>query len=190
MDDYWRAVPGYPNYQVSQRGEVHSLVRKKILAQVEGERGYMLVNLHRHGRPRNFLVHRLVAMAFLGAIPRGPRINHKDGDKRNNCLDNLEICTPEQNRAHAARTGLLLRGEANPSSRLTDAKVRAMRQMRAEGAGSGTSLTCSTYPRRPCTWSATERPGGTSSERRPEIQPVALALPQLKSQTARVHLLA
>jgi DNA-directed RNA polymerase specialized sigma24 family protein len=118
---------------VSRRGEVRSLVRKKMLAQVEGERGYMLVNLYRDGRPRNFLVHRLVAMSFLGPIPAGKQINHKDGDKKNNCLENLEIVTPEQNRAHAARTGLLLRGEDNPSSRLTEEQVRAMRQRRDEG---------------------------------------------------------
>ena len=97
------------------------------------ERGYLLVNLYRDGKPRNFLVHRLVAMAFLGGIPRGMQVNHKDGDKKNNRLENLEVVTQEENRAHAMRTGLLVRGEDNPGSRLTDEKVRAVRKLRDEG---------------------------------------------------------
>ena len=133
MGDYWRPVPGFGNYLVSRRGEVWSLVRKRVLAQVEGARGYMLINLYRHGRPHNFLVHRLVVASFVGPIPAGKQVNHIDGDKRNNCLDNLEIVTPQQNREHAMRTGLVVRGEDNPNSRLTDEKVRAIRQRRADG---------------------------------------------------------
>ena len=133
MDDYWRAVPGYSNYLVSRHGEVWSLVRNKVLAQVVGKRGYSTVNLYRDAHPRNFLVHRLVAAAFLGPIPPDKQVNHKDGDKQNNNLDNLELVTPEENRAHAARTGLVVRGEQNPVSRLTDAKVRAIRAQRDAG---------------------------------------------------------
>jgi hypothetical protein len=133
MSDYWRPVPGYPNYLVSRRGEVWSLVRHKALAQVEGERGYLLVNLYRGGRPKNFLIHRLVADAFLGPIPWGMQVNHKNGKKWDNHVENLEIITAEENREHAQRTGLILRGEANPSSRLTEQKVREIRRLRAEG---------------------------------------------------------
>jgi hypothetical protein len=133
VDDYFRPVPGYPNYLVSRRGEVWSIARRKMLSLVEGERGYLCVNLYRCGRVRNFLVHRLVAMAFIGTIPPGKQVNHKDGDKRNNSADNLEVVTPEQNREHAKRTGLVVRGEDNPSSRLSEKDVQAIRKMRAEG---------------------------------------------------------
>jgi hypothetical protein len=133
VDDYFRPVPGYPNYLVSRRGEVWSIARRKMLSQVEGRRGYMLVNLYRGGRVRNFLVHRLVAMTFIGRIPPGKQINHRDGDKRNNRADNLEIVTPEENREHAKRTGLVVRGEDNPSARLSEKDVLAIRRMRAEG---------------------------------------------------------
>ena len=133
MVDYWGLIPGYPNYLVSRRGEVRSLVRNRLLSQVEGERGYMLVNLYSNGRPKHFLVHRLVAAAFLGPIPPGHQVNHKDADKTNNHLENLEIVTPEQNRAHAARHGLIRVGEANPSARLTEEDVRAIRKLRDEG---------------------------------------------------------
>jgi DNA-binding CsgD family transcriptional regulator len=78
-------------------------------------------------------VHRLVVLAFVGRIPRGKQVNHIDGDKLNNDIQNLEIVTPEQNREHAKRTGLIVRGEDNPSSRLTEKDVQEIRQLRADG---------------------------------------------------------
>src|SRR4051794_37680931 len=121
QSDFWRTVPGFPNYQVSRNGEVRSLVRNKLLAQVKSKRGYLLVNLYRDGRPKNFLVHRLVVTAFLGAIPLGRQVNHRDGDKSNNCVENLEVVTQQENLRHAAETGLLRVGEANPKAKLTEA---------------------------------------------------------------------
>src|SRR5206468_2287903 len=96
-DDYWRLVPDYPDYAVSRRGEVRSLKRNKLLAQTRGERGYLAVNLYRDNEPRHFLVHRLVAAAFIGPIPPGMQVNHKDTDKTNNELANLEVITPDDN---------------------------------------------------------------------------------------------
>jgi HNH endonuclease/NUMOD4 motif len=131
-DDFWRPISGYPNYQVSRSGQVQSLTRNRLLAQVRGPRGYYTVNLYRNGRPRCCLVHRLVAAAFLGVIPAGWQVNHMDGRKDNNCLDNLEIVTAEANRLHAQRKGLLRVGEANHKARLTENNVRDIRRMRAE----------------------------------------------------------
>ena len=136
MGDWWRDVPGYEgHYQVSRAGQVYSLKRHRLLAQVEGERGYLTVNLYRNGRPEHCLVHRLVAAAFLGPIPPGYQVNHVDADKSNNRLTNLEIVTPEENRAHAARCGLLrdFKGEANIRAKLTEGKVRDIRRLREEG---------------------------------------------------------
>jgi HNH endonuclease/NUMOD4 motif len=133
-DDHWRPVPGFPNYQVSRNGEVRSIARNKLLNQFEGKRGYMHVNLYRDGQPTHCLVHRLIAEAFLGAIPLGWQVNHKrPNSKRDNRLDNLELVTPEQNRLHAARHGLLKVGESNPRAKLTEEGVRNIRRMRAEG---------------------------------------------------------
>lgn len=132
-DAFWQNVPGYPNYQVSRDGQVRSLTRNKLLSQVKNKRGYRLVNLYREGRPRNFLVHRLVATAFIAAIPLGWEVNHKDGNKDNNGVDNLEIVTPEQNRLHAKQYGLIRRGERNPRAKMTEAQVRDIRRRRAEG---------------------------------------------------------
>jgi hypothetical protein len=133
LESTWRDIANFPGYQVSQRGEVRSLKRNRLLALVPRERGYLAVNLYREGKPHNCLVHRLVAQAFCGDIPPGYHVNHKDGDKANNDASNLEIVTPEENRRHALRTGLIKRGEDNPRAKLTEADVRELRRLHAEG---------------------------------------------------------
>jgi hypothetical protein len=74
------------------------------------------VNLYRDGKPQHFYVHRLVAEAFIGPIPEGFEVNHKDGCKTNANADNLEIVTARQNIQHAIRLGLMssMRGSRGP----------------------------------------------------------------------------
>src|SRR5262249_11235252 len=131
--DMWREVPGSPGYLVSHRGDIMSLKRNRLLAQAETKRGYLAVNLYRDGRPKNFLVHRLVAAAFNGPIPVGYVVNHRNGLKADNRSSNLEICTPEENREHAKRHGLVRSGEQNARAKLTEEQVRTIRRLHAEG---------------------------------------------------------
>ncbi len=134
----WRDIPGYENlYQVSWWGQVQSVRRNRLLSLVLTRSGYLNVNLYRAGNVRHFQVHRLVASAFLGDIPPGYVVNHKDGNKSNNCVENLEIVTAGENSEHARRTGLTpsVRGEANPKAKLTEEQVREMRRLRRRGAG-------------------------------------------------------
>jgi hypothetical protein len=135
MEDRCRPVPDYGGgYLVSRDGEVYSLKRNKLLAKVRIGRDYVRVNLYDGGRVRHHLVHRLVAAAFLGRIPHGFEVNHKDGDKGNNDVSNPEIVTRDENRKHAQRNGLPRRGEANAKAKPTEAKVREIRQLREGGA--------------------------------------------------------
>jgi hypothetical protein len=99
-----------------------------------GPTGYRQVNLYLYGQVKHFYVHRLVADAFLGRIPAGFEVNHKDGNKDNNGVDNLEIFTSEANLQHAREHGLIpMRGEASHLAKLTEREVREIRLARANG---------------------------------------------------------
>lgn len=99
-------------YEVSDEGEVFRVASGigtksgKRLAPGLNRGGYSQVNLSHQGTPSTKRVHRLVAEAFLENPHGYDQINHLDGDKTNNHVENLEWCTREQNTAHALKTGL------------------------------------------------------------------------------------
>lgn len=98
----WKAVPDYPNYQVSSTGEVKSLNynhtgREKILSQGKVTKGYLSVVLVNSSGRRMFLVHRLVAKLFINNPNNYNSVNHKDEDKTNNAVSNLEWCDNRYN---------------------------------------------------------------------------------------------
>lgn len=100
----WRQVIEYEGlYQVSSLGRVKSLKdnndksREKILRQVKLKNGYLKVNLWKNGKIKNCTVHRLVANAFI-PNPSGFRcVNHRNEDKTDNCIGNLEWCDQKYN---------------------------------------------------------------------------------------------
>lgn len=111
MEEIWKQIEdGYEEYQVSNFGQIKSLKSKneKILHLDKDRYGYMNVKLCKNGTMKNFKVHRLVAMAFIENPNGFPEINHKDGNKENNFVENLEWVTKSQNIKHAFDTGLKL----------------------------------------------------------------------------------
>ena len=93
-------IYGCTDYQAdSETGEIISLKGKneKSLKQIINRSGYCRVNLCWNGKHKQYCVHRLVWEAFNGPIPKGLQINHKDENKLNNCLTNLEVVTPQYN---------------------------------------------------------------------------------------------
>lgn len=111
----WRPVPGYEGYyEVSDLGHVRRLKQasgtqtERILKLLpQGHKGeYQSVVLSRHSQIKSFPVHRLVALAFIGPLPRRHEINHKNGIKTDNRPANLEYVTKSENQLHALRTGL------------------------------------------------------------------------------------
>jgi hypothetical protein len=117
--EIWKDIEGYESlYQVSNLGRVKSLervvgcgnkmirVNEKIRKLNPNGNGYLNLLLHKEGVKKAFRVHRLVAEAFIPNPNNLPEVNHKDGDKLNNTVDNLEWCTKSHNETHARKTGL------------------------------------------------------------------------------------
>lgn len=106
-DEVFVMVPGYNDrYLISNRGRIISLNSGSEMAQYVQKNGYAAVKLHTHNVKRTFLVHRLVASAFV-PNPNGlAEVNHIDGDKLNNSADNLEWVTHSQNMRHSIEVGL------------------------------------------------------------------------------------
>lgn len=105
-DEYWRTIPSFPVYSASNYGRIRNDGTGRIMHVFMNPRGYLTLTLRRDSKPIVQSVHRLVAEAFLGGPHPGFDVNHIDGDKTNNCIENLEWCTREENVRHAVRTGL------------------------------------------------------------------------------------
>ena len=98
MIEEWKAVPGYEGlYEVSNKGNVRNVRRNKLLRLSKTKYGYIQVYLYKNGIKTGLTVHRLVAEAFLPNPNNLPQVNHKDEDKTNNNVDNLEWCDAKYN---------------------------------------------------------------------------------------------
>lgn len=92
-EEQWRKIKDHPHYLVSNKGNVYSEYKGGLLKQMKDAYGYSQVNLNRRSKK----VHRLVAEAFIPNPDKLPEVNHKDEDKNNNQVDNLEWCTSKYN---------------------------------------------------------------------------------------------
>ena len=94
----WEQAKGFSKYLVSTEGQVYSLARDVIIPLYESTSGYMRAYIwNNKGKHKQVSVHRLVYMAHVGDIPKGMQVNHKDENKKNNCVENLELLTPSAN---------------------------------------------------------------------------------------------
>jgi hypothetical protein len=137
----WKQIKNTNNrYEVSDTGLVRSMIGKgKALSPKTKSNGYKEVNLHITSLySKMCYVHRLVAESFLGEIPPKYEVNHKDGDKSNNNLSNLEIVTCSQNLIHSyrvlGRKANSKQGSAHFRATVTEEIVLSIRDKHKGGA--------------------------------------------------------
>ena len=97
-------IKGYEGlYAITPEGEVWSYKRKKFLVLIADKKGYLRVNLCKDGKVKHYRIHRLVAEAYIPNPDNLPQVNHKDENKANNCIQNLEWCDAKYNSNYGTR---------------------------------------------------------------------------------------
>lgn len=109
VNEIWKPIKEYENlYEVSNLGNIRN-TKKKVLKCHSQNSGYLQITLYGGNRKkRKYLIHRLVASAFIENINNAPFVNHINGNKLDNSATNLEWCTNSENIKHARHTGLNL----------------------------------------------------------------------------------
>lgn len=102
----------YNGYMISDTGLVTHRFSTELQKTKLHKRGYVLAHIVENGEKKWVLVHRLVATLFIPNPDQKPQVNHKDGNKTNNNVDNLEWVTNAENRRHAVEHGLIAKGDA------------------------------------------------------------------------------
>ena len=143
----WKEIIGYCRYQISNSGRVKSIERKvryknnrhegfriikeKILKIRKNKYGYSSIRLYNeNSKQKDFTIHRLVAQAFIPNPENKPCVNHIDGNKMNNHIDNLEWCTHTENSKHSYDKGLQSKkGEKHHMNKLTENDVIVIRSL-------------------------------------------------------------
>lgn len=148
MKEVWKDVVGYEGfYEVSNLGRVRSVprtypwrgtyhtVRGRILKTHPSADWYPKCHINNGVTRKRAFVHRLVAEAFLPNPRNLPQVNHKDGNKKNSRVDNLEWCDGSTNCTHALKTGLRtpVFGEKSGRAKFKDDDIREIRRMWRKG---------------------------------------------------------
>lgn len=107
MLEKFRDIQGYEGlYQVSTWGRVYNILANKMVHTEVTKKGYLRVDLFKNGARKHHKVHRLVAEAFIPNPAKKPQVNHINGVKTDNFVENLEWCTNRENVVHAYKNGL------------------------------------------------------------------------------------
>lgn len=133
----WKKVYGFDDYLCNEQGEIYSLKRNKIMKTHNDKDGYKQLRLTiEKGKAITVKVHRLIAQTFIPNPENKPCVNHKNGNKKDNTVANLEWCTTKENNTHARQTGLLNDcGVNNSRAVCNEETLKEIRTLIAEGKG-------------------------------------------------------
>ncbi len=123
----------YPNYFVNEQGDVFSTKRGSIkrLKPASLVEGYLKIAIHNNSKGKSILVHRLIAQTFIPNPENKPEVNHKNGIKSDNRVENLEWNTRSENMNHAYSIGLATdnRGENHGRAKVNEKQVLEIRKL-------------------------------------------------------------
>jgi hypothetical protein len=145
IGEIWKPVVGFETfYSVSSLGRIRRDGRAcgtkpgLYLKPRVNRSGYLQIGFRAGANKHFYTIHRVVAVAFIGPCPKGHQINHKNGDKTDNRVGNLEYATPKENIRHSL-VSHPRHGEYNSNAKLTESIVKEIRK-RAKAGASGTAL--------------------------------------------------
>lgn len=119
-------------YYATEDGRIYSVKSARFLSLNKTSNGYLGCSVSINGVEKRKSVHRLVAEAYFGKSDL--QVNHKDGNKENNCISNLEYCTISENIKHSFSIGLKSnKGENHPFSKLSDSEAKEIKLLAKEG---------------------------------------------------------
>lgn len=136
MEEVWKPCFSYEHYyEVSNLGRVRNIKNKKIITGSLHPKGYNRHFLSTDGATSTILTHRLVANTFITNPLKKPCVNHIDGNRTNNGIDNLEWVTYLENNLHSIKTGrrVYFIGQKNPNSKLSKEAVIEIRENKVKG---------------------------------------------------------
>lgn len=119
-EEIWKVIPGFENYEVSSCGRIRNKETRYEIKPILSSSGYLTVRIRKNHGDYNkpaVNIHRAVAEAFVPGGSKELQVNHKDGDKLNNNVDNLEWCTRKENAQYAMRLGLFNPEPPDPPKR-------------------------------------------------------------------------
>lgn len=130
----WKDIEGFEGiYKISSEGTVVGIPRNGtnggVIKRFKTTNGYEEHELFKGGKRYRKYVHRLIATYFISNPENKPFVNHIDGNKLNNNIENLEWVTNKENIEHAAKIGLMRSGENHPYAKLTDQEVLEIRDL-------------------------------------------------------------
>lgn len=102
-EELWRPIRGFPNYEVSSRGQIRRVHSNRILKQMTNPHGYRVINLYKSGVMKQLKVHRLVCTAFYPNRDAKPYVDHIDNNRTNNQITNVRWSTHSENGMNRAK---------------------------------------------------------------------------------------